>query len=133
MVGCYLWWWIDVVSLVGQGKGCHRATPYIYFTLVVVIVTKRPDNNQITQICEPNKPSSKAPKTPKPAKRKRVEDNAVEAIPVASSRTGRIVQPSIVRGKVVANRYSSMNSCTITDTLNGYNGNNRIAAREVIF
>ena len=24
-----------------------------------------------------------------------------------------------------------MNSCTITDTLNGYNGNNRIAAREV--
>ena len=48
-----------------------------------------------------------------------------------SSRTGRIVQPSIVRGKVVANRYSSMNSCTITDTLNGNNGNNRIAAREV--
>ena len=41
------------------------------------------------------------------------------------------VQPSIVHGKIVANRYSSMNSCTITDTLNGYNGNNRIAAREV--
>ena len=75
----------------------------------------------------PNKPSSKAPKptkapkpakTPKPAKRKRVvEDNAVEAIPVVSSRTGRIVQPSTVHGTIVANRYSTMNSCTITDTL----------------
>jgi hypothetical protein len=67
-----------------------------------------------------------APKTPKPAKRKRVEDNAVEAIPVFNL-------VSIVHGKIVANRYSSMNSCTITDTLNAYNSNNRIAARELIF